>query len=223
MPGFAVIREEQYTATSDTQCIQVIIPAGDEYKHLLNGMLTLPGNVANYADPLSVQAEGVAAAWNDAIALIDWENCMEPSEIFSSRIVLWGAEMTVTHGNAYAWNSNNSQWLNGVWRQAAAAINDESQAHFAVPRGIYRLDFVGMKSSICGQQQITWNGTAFPAVIDWYNSTTVVNQTVQPGYDITLNDDAGLTINSKMTGKNASATDYQLMLSWMKIRRTGDV
>lgn len=75
MPTFAVIQQDQYAATDDTQCIQIIIPAGDEYKALLAGMLQLPGNPLNYASPESAQAEGVAAAWDDAIAAIDWSGC----------------------------------------------------------------------------------------------------------------------------------------------------
>lgn len=75
MPFFAVIQQDQYPATDETQCIGVIIPAGDEYKALLAGMLNFPADPLNYAEPDTPQAEGVAASWSDAIATIDWTGC----------------------------------------------------------------------------------------------------------------------------------------------------
>jgi hypothetical protein len=143
------------------------------------------------------------------------------SDVFSSRLVFW-QEMTVKAGNVIAWNSNASHPFNGVFRQVPAAINDELEIFLAVPAGTYRMDLYGFKSSICGQQQWKWNGNSFAAVVDWYNATTVVSQLVQPGYDMVVTGNEGLTLNSKVTAKNASATDYQVMLTWMKIRRTGE-
>jgi len=223
MPSFPAIQQDQYTATVDTQGIVVYIPAGDEYKALLAGMIDSPSDAANYASPDSAQAEGVAASWADALALMDWSEAMTPSQMFSSRLVLWGAEMGLIAGAGWQWNQLTSQDLEGYWRQSPGALNDEIQAHFALPTGIYRLDLFGIKSSGFGKQQITWNGNAFPTTIDWYSATGLPRQLVQPGYDITLTDNDGLTLNSKITGKNASSSGYLCGITWMKIRRTGDV
>jgi hypothetical protein len=223
VPYFAPLQEEQYSATADTQHVLICIPDGDDYMRLLAGMLSFPGNVESYANPETVQAEGVAAIWNDALDQTDWIPAMTPSQQFNRGVYPWGWFFAAIAGNAISWSDNSVQPFSGYWRQTPAAINNEVQAHFPLPTGVYRIDLYGLKSSICGQQQITWNGNAFPSVIDWYNATTVGNQLVQPGTDITLTDNDGLTINSKMTGKNASATDYQLLLSWLIIRRTGDV
>lgn len=76
MPYFAPIQEEQYTATDETQCIQVIIPNGDEFKALLAGMIKAPASIWSYADPDSAQADGLAAVWDDALSQIDWSGCV---------------------------------------------------------------------------------------------------------------------------------------------------
>lgn len=75
MPTFAVIQQDQYPATDETQCIQIIIPAGDEYKALLAGLMSLAANIDNYAEPDSVQAEGISTIWQDATASIIWDAC----------------------------------------------------------------------------------------------------------------------------------------------------
>lgn len=222
MPQIPVIQQDQYPATSDTQIIGVVIPSGDEYKWLLAGMIQTPASANNYADPDSAQAQGVAGAWADAISSIDWDELMTPAQQFNRGVYPWGWYFSVISGNVISWSDLSSQPFSGYWRQSPAAINNEVEAHFPLPTGIYRIDLYGVKATICGQQQIAWNGNAFPTVIDWYSATSAINTTVSPGYDITLTDNAGLTINSKMTGKNASATDYQLLLSWLIIRRTGD-
>lgn len=223
MPSFPVIQQDQYTATSDTQCIQIIIPDGDEYKALLAGMLQPPANALNYADPESAQAEGVAAAWSDALALIDWNACMEPSEVFSSRLVLWGAEMKIIAGNGWQWNQLTSQDLEGYWRQSVAAQFDEVELFVAVPPGIYRIDLFGVKFSGAAKQSIKWNGNAI-SDIDWYANPSQIRQLIQPGNDMTVTGDEGLTINSKVNSRNASnTTGWYIGITWMKIRRTGNV
>jgi len=75
MPYFPPIQQEQYPATDETQCINVIIPAGDEFKALLAGLIVEAADVNNYADPSSAAADGQAAIWDEAISQIDWTGC----------------------------------------------------------------------------------------------------------------------------------------------------
>jgi len=75
VPFLPPIQQDQYPATGDTQCIEVIIPDGDEFKALLAGLIALASNVQNYQDPESAQADGLAAIWDEAYSLIDWEGC----------------------------------------------------------------------------------------------------------------------------------------------------
>jgi len=75
MPYQPPIQQDQYPATSETQCLQVIIPDGDEFKALLSGLIATAADVNSYADPDSAQAEGLAAQWDEAINQINWDGC----------------------------------------------------------------------------------------------------------------------------------------------------
>lgn len=76
MPNIAQFREDQYPATDELQCITVYIPAGDEFKWLLAGLLRLPTLASSYLTPDSDQADGLAAVWADAYQYTDWSECV---------------------------------------------------------------------------------------------------------------------------------------------------
>lgn len=76
MPIIAPFREEQYPATDQLQCITIYIPAGDEFKWLLAGMLRLPTLASSYLTPDSAQADGLTAVWSDAYQVTDWSECV---------------------------------------------------------------------------------------------------------------------------------------------------
>lgn len=81
MPYFPVIQQDQYPATADTQCLQIIIPAGDEFKALLAGLIVSASDVNNYADPSSAAADGLAAVWDQAYSEIMWNACPVPEDV----------------------------------------------------------------------------------------------------------------------------------------------
>lgn len=133
MPYFPPIQQEQYPATDETQCIEVIIPAGDEFKALLAGLIASASDVRSYADPESVAADGQAAIWDTAYSLIDWVGCppeviLYPtidlfcinSELLSGAGTLtYNASATLPFGYAIS-NTNNSGYgmENFVWLPA---------------------------------------------------------------------------------------------------------
>jgi len=76
VPYLPPIQQDQYPATDEVQCIQVKIPAGDEFKALLAGLMVSASDVNNYADPSSAAADGLAAIWDQAYSEIDWNGCI---------------------------------------------------------------------------------------------------------------------------------------------------
>jgi len=70
------IQQDQYPATDEVQCIQIFIPAGDEFKALLAGLMVTAADPNNYADPESAAADGQAAIWDTAYSQIDWNGCV---------------------------------------------------------------------------------------------------------------------------------------------------
>jgi len=115
MPYFPPIQQEQYPATDETQCLQIFIPAGDEFKALLAGLMVAASDVNNYANPLSAEADGLAAIWDNAYSQIDWASpCGEP-------IVEWESLMILSDEVDYGWASygefdagDGGEWVSGV-------------------------------------------------------------------------------------------------------------
>jgi len=213
MPVFAVIQQDQYTATAAVQCITVIIPDGDEYKALLAGMLQLPADALNYADPSSAQAEGVAAAWSDALAGIDWEGCVLPqNEGLSTREQLWSREMIVGSGGQQTFTNVNTAWYNGYWHQATPALNDRHDFFAWLCPGVWRGRVTYRKTSGSGIMTVKARPDAGSIVtcgtIDFYNATTQENQMSNLSFVIT--DPGRYVISVEALSKNASSSGYQL-------------
>src|ERR1044072_6203199 len=124
-------REEQYPATDETQCVKIYIPAGDEYKQLLAGLLALPARVANFQDPDSVQAEGVATIWQDAYDLTDWEGCGTPPACMhtDSEITIFPGNMDVVSGNPIS-NAVNTGARGNMTSQQLPNANGNSRRTF---------------------------------------------------------------------------------------------
>jgi len=114
MPFFPPIQQDQYPATDETQCLQIRIPAGDEFKALLAGLMVAAADVRNYADPDSAQADGLAAIWDQAYSEIDWAAPCGSSEE-------WESFMNLTETTDYGWASygefdtgDGGHWESGV-------------------------------------------------------------------------------------------------------------
>lgn len=72
---FSLIRQDQYPATDGQRSVQIFIPDDDAFLPLLAALLSIPSNTANYQDPDSEQAQGIASAWEAAYVFNLWEDC----------------------------------------------------------------------------------------------------------------------------------------------------
>jgi len=111
-----VIRQDEYGATTDLQCVKIYIPEGDEYRRLLARLLAIPTDVASYDDPDSAQSEGLAAVWRDAYLDVAWGGCGTPPECESmdSEITIFPGSMDLVTGGAIATAVNTSALHNYV-------------------------------------------------------------------------------------------------------------
>lgn len=128
MPYFAAIRQDEYPATDELQCIAVHIPAGDEYKALLAGFIAFLSNVSSYEDPESAQADGIAAVFDEGYAQTNWDGCGVPPECehVDSEITIFPGNMTVVAGNPIV-NQVNTSARNNYLSQQSPNINGNSR------------------------------------------------------------------------------------------------
>jgi len=156
MPFFQPIRQDEYPATDETQCIAVHIPAGDEYKALLAGFIAMLTDVRSYLDPESVQAEGVAATFDEGYSLINWDGCgISPEcEQMNSNIILYPDRASVTSGGIPVWTSQTGSSLGGVWMPTPAASGDSMRWDFYLGSGRYNIDMIYQRNTNNGKGDI---------------------------------------------------------------------
>jgi hypothetical protein len=153
MPTIQQFLQDQYTATSATRCIKVYIPDDDSYVPLLAGLLALAGSPENYQDPLSAQAEGVAATWSDAYRQSDWDGCGTPPECIKmdTSLILFPPDMVVQSGNNFAWFNNTAQELAGYWQQQPAATADQWRCDRWLAPGVWEYTFTYVRATAAGK------------------------------------------------------------------------
>jgi len=153
MPNISNFREQQYPATDEVQCIKVYIPAGDEFKQLLAGLLALPGRVENYQGDDEAQADGLAAIWQDAYERTDWDGCGTPPECeqMNSDLLITMDEVQVLSGNAFAWQQFAAQMYGGSWRQSAAGATDNWQYEYYLPAGDWEFSLLYIRGTASGK------------------------------------------------------------------------
>lgn len=127
MGYFAPIRQDEYPATDELQCVAVYLPAGDEYKALLAGFVAFLSDVNSYQDPESAQAEGIADVFETAWLLNNWEGCgIEPEcDPMNTNVVLFPSTAVVKTGGAFIWVVNTSNELGGYWQQNPPLTGDK--------------------------------------------------------------------------------------------------
>lgn len=126
MGFFAPVRQDEYPATDELQCIAVKIPAGDEYKALLAGFVAFLTNVDSYLDPDSVQADGIAAVFDEGYAQTNWDGCGIPPECneMNSFLMLLPDMAIVSSGAAITWVADTGSSLGGYFTQSPALTGD---------------------------------------------------------------------------------------------------
>lgn len=153
MPFFAPIRQDEYPATDETQCIAVHIPAGDEYKALLAGFIAFLTDVNSYLDPESAQADGVAATFDEGYSQTNWDGCDIPPECekMNSSIILFPDRASVTSGAVVSWVSNTASSLAGYFQQSPALTGDAMRWDFYLAPGRYNIDMIYLRGTANGK------------------------------------------------------------------------
>lgn len=149
MGSFAPIRQDEYPATDELQCIAVHIPAGDEYKALLAGFIAFLTDIYSYEEPDSAQADGVAATFDEGYAQTNWDGCGIPPECeqMNSNIILYPDRASVTSGAVIAWTSDGASSLGGYFQQSPALTADAYRWDFYLASGQYNIDMVYFRNT----------------------------------------------------------------------------
>jgi len=220
MPFFPVLRSDQYPATSDTQCISVIIPDGDEYKALLVGLLSIAAYPDSYDFPDSAQVEGLSSVWDDAFSQTDFEGCPLIMMNWFYRD-LWLGDFAVLAGNANnVWQSFALQEFNGAFAQAPAAINDYRNMDFDCPEGKYTVEVHYLKASVSGKFTLSFDGGVLGTTTDMYAAANTYNQKVT-FTNVSVVGDGSHSVALQILSKNASSTGYSAYITRVRVIRTG--
>jgi len=224
MPYFPVIQEEQYPATDETQCIQIIIPAGDEFKALLSGLIASASDVNNYANPDSVAAEGQAAIWDTAYSLIDWLGCydMVAPQIWYD---LWGRDVLNNTANPVSIVINNNQIHNYYVLIPSPAINQQMYWNYIdlIP-GDWKLTIDYVKRADAAIVDFYFSDMAgagthnidISSTLDMYGATTVNQQAV---FDFTVVTADSYRCTLTAGAKNASSSNYNIPITRVRLNR----
>lgn len=226
MGYFTPIRQDEYPATDDLQCIQVFIPAGDEYKALLAGFIAFLTDAGSYEDPESAQADGIAAVFDTGYALIDWDGCPPPEDkSMSSQILLFPINMSVAFGNPVLQVIDTAQRLNGYYQQNAAVVNQALDAHLWLAAGDWSYRLTCVKTAGSGRLTINIDDAdgdnALSVTHDFYNAATQRNQFFTGTFTLPV---AGDTFIGFETGsKNASSSGYLQQVTCLEMWKTDDL
>lgn len=215
MPYFPPIQQDQYPATDETQCIEIIIPAGDEFKALLAGLMVAAADVNSYADPESAAAEGQAAIWDEAYSQIDWNGC--PVEGIQTSITLLHSFAEVVSGNALQLVLDAAQAYSTYNRQNTAANADRTRYWMKLAPGDYTFKMLHLKGATNGIVHIVLfsfpgdDDVAIATSLDLYNASTLRNQLYEVGF--TVNVDALYHLDIFVDGKNASSSSFHVPIT----------
>jgi len=224
MPYFPPIQQDQYPATDETQCLQIIIPAGDEFKALLAGLMVSAADVNNYADPSSAAADGLAAIWDQAYSEIDWTGC---PVIYNFPTIDLFAFMNSNSGGTWTYTAQATQPF-GFFMQGPTSLPSSSghriRCAFRAPAGDYAYTGVYFATTLSGIATIDLtrsNGatvvTNILSSVDLYGASvrTIITGT------FTIPSDGDYEIQVKTgTTKNGSSGGYGSAWTSHHIRRT---
>jgi len=215
VPFFPPIQQEQYPATDETQCIQVKIPAGDEFKALLAGLMVSASDVNNYADPLSPAADGLAAIWDQAYSEIDWNGC--PMEGIQNNTTLLHSFAQVVAGNALQQTLDAACLYATYTRQNTPAVNDRVRYWMRLAAGDYTMKILHLRGTTNGIADIylfaypSGDDVVITTGWDLYNAATVRNVFTQ--FSFTVVNSAFYNLDFVTTGKNASSSSYHIPIT----------
>ena len=220
MPFIAPVRQDDYPATADTQCIAVHIPAGDEYKALLAGFIALLTDVNTYEDPSSAQADGVAATFDEGYSLTNWDGCGIPPECegMNNVLLLTPVMGTITAGNQMLIVGSRPYYA----QQAPSNASSYRIFDHVVEAGDW---LVRINARTANNQ-----GICKIEVIDSVSGTVYLNQSIDlytvaatpaklETSEFTLTDRTTVDVRITANGKNASSSNFQLDIATIELIR----
>jgi len=212
----------QYATPSGVVCVQVVVPDGLQHLALLQGLMaTLTDANAWQGDDADRAA--LAAIWQNAYTLTDWEGCDDMGLGYQNHQTLWYRFANVYIGNPIATTITATNiW--GHWCfQSPAANGDAAYIDCNMLPGNYRARLSYTKAASAGKISINLSNettlyTEFLFVdLDMYASTNQVNQLAVVDFEITEEVQRCYFIQS---GKNASSSGYNSFLTVLDITRT---
>lgn len=220
MPVFPSIRSEQYPATADTQCINLIIPAGDEFKALAFGLLNLASNVYSYDDPETAQTAGLAAVWADSLYLSDWLPCMENTQSANNSLLVFADEFAIDTGGSNLLTIATTQMHNFYVRQSPSENGDIRECFRYMVAGDWNSRLIAIKTVASGKmlpqvQDADGNITVLTER-DLYGSAAF-NQVYDDTFTLAVSGLTRLIIGTN--GKNASSSDYDVNVTLWSLWR----
>jgi hypothetical protein len=217
MPYFAPIRQDEYPATDELQCIAVHIPAGDEYKALLAGFIAFLTDVYSYEDPESAQADGVAAVFDEGYAQTNWDGCDQPPECepMSSETLLLLDTAVIVSGAAQVWTADSAQSMAGYWIQGAGATGDAFFWDRYLASGAWYFEMTYVRNTNQGKADFyisnSLTGTVIATVaVDQYGTLA---RNMVATLSATLPENGLYRITVEGTGKNAASSGFLRAIS----------
>lgn len=226
MPNISNFFQDAYPATDELQCLQIYIPAGDEFKWLLAGLLRLPSMESSYQEPDSEQAQGLADIWREGYDLTDWSGCTMPDEWgFQDRFYLAGAFVENNAGNAVTSGFFTSAGL--VYFQSPASAGNEARyRNIRLRAGKYVMKWQVGRSNQVAIVDVFLSGVLNSLYV-WSNLDLYFNSgvflDVFTSAEFEVPEDDEFTLIFDIEGKNALSGNYNVYFSGIEIRRTGDL
>jgi len=221
MPTISQFNQDAYPATDETQCLTIYIPAGDEFKWLLAGLLRLPTMSTSYIEPESEQAQGLADIWRDAYDLTDWNECMNVDQTADNSLIIFGDTLVVNVGNAIQTVISTTQRHNFYVRQNPSILGGIVQAERFLTAGTwnYRLTTVKSTNSCIGIMQVIDPSGPSTTLFtqDFYQAGGLANFVMSGTFDII---ESGRTkFSFGVNSKNASSTGYDYLITCLELWR----
>lgn len=158
MPVLAQFNENNFEATDQIRCLKIYVPDGDGYLPLVAGLLSLMGNPANYQEPESAQAEGVAAICRDAYIETSWEGCGTPPEcIGMAEVNIWSNAVNVLVGNALLLTIDAAQIYNFTAPQNPALDGQETATSRYLAAGLWNYRYTYLRNTNQGITRIRFD------------------------------------------------------------------
>jgi len=137
------------------------------------------------------------------------------------RATMWHEESTVVAGNALARTIQTSAAYNYVMAQNTPAINDEFTNSFVVGEGTYTLYLLGATGASDGRVDWYVDDVLVASAQDWYSASPAYNK-LKTVADVVIAEGGYHVLKGIVAGKNASSSNYRLMLTKMWLAQASD-